>query len=67
MKRYLGSKWKTELLQVREFEIKKDVVDEKFKSKKTKAEEDKEDSDSDDMDVDDEDMDEFLDWRVKKS
>jgi len=50
--------------RVREIEIKKDVVDEKFKSKKASKED--ENSDDEEMDVD-EDLDEFLDWRLKKS
>jgi len=49
--------------RVREYEIKKDKVDEVIKNKKSV----KEEVNSDDDDVDLDEMDEFLDWRVKKS
>jgi len=49
--------------RVREYEIKKDKVDEVIKNKKSVKEE--ENSDEEDVDLDD--MEEFLDWRKKKS
>jgi len=49
--------------RVRDIEIKKDVVDEKLKTKKSTGNDEEEDIDELNL----EEMDEFLDWRLKKS
>ena len=51
-------------LQVREAEIRKDVVEEKLQVKKeVKVEKEKEESEGE---LEDDDLEDFLDWRIKK-
>ena len=49
--------------QVREAEIRKDVVEEKLQVKKEVKVEEKEESEDE---MEDEDLEDFLDWRIKK-
>lgn len=52
------------IFQVREAEIRKDVVEEKLQVKKeVKVEKEKEESEGE---LEDEDLEDFLDWRIKK-
>ena len=52
------------LSQVREAEIRKDVVEEKLQVKKeVKVEKEKEESEGE---LEDDDLEDFLDWRIKK-